>query len=72
MPPDPLKKALLNNKILIVKRTLRLTSQAVDETKCAEIDEDDLLEVVEAKLSLHQKPATTGNGEAWFRRLLKR
>lgn len=72
MQPNNLRKALLKNKYRIVKRTLRLTGQPINEAGYTDFDDDDSLDAIEAKLKASEKSVPIGNSDNWFSRLFKR
>ncbi|MGR9045839.1 MAG: hypothetical protein ACU83N_11115 [Gammaproteobacteria bacterium] len=70
MTLDTLKKALSINKYVIVKRTLRLKGYTVNDTECADLDDDASLDDIEAKLKPEaSEPSDRFDG--WFKRLFK-
>lgn len=72
MPFHTLKAALVKNKYYIVRRTLRLTGQAINPTGASDFDEDASLKAIEDKLKANTEPASTGNIAHWLQRLFKR
>lgn len=65
MSANLLKQALLKNKYLLVKRTLRLTGHRVKETGDEGLEEADTLEAIEAKL---KAPVASGaDRKSWLK-----
>ena len=71
MPSSAVRRALLKNKYCIVKRTLRLTRQPINEAVCAVFDEAATLDEIETRLKMHTEPGLTEIKDGWLTRWLK-
>lgn len=70
MDLNPIRKALLKNKYLIVKRSLRLTGQSFNEMEYENFDEDSSLDTIESRLKSAATIFTNGHG-SWLKHLFK-